>query len=68
MSFEAARPKRLRLLFYASGSERSPRGVSVVVRVGPSVLAMGLQQRPKLDTETYEMEKGDIFSIFLCFC
>ena len=28
-----------------------------MARAGPRVPAMGLQQRPKLDTQTYEMEK-----------
>ena len=47
----------MRLLLYASGVERPARGVPVMVRAGPRVPAMGLQQRPKLDTQTYEMEK-----------
>ena len=58
---EAARPRRMRLLLYASGVERPARGVPVMVRAGPRVPAMGLQQRPKLDTQTYEMEKVDLF-------
>ena len=57
---EAARPRRMRLLLYASGVERPARGVPVMVRAGPRVPAMGLQQRPKLDTQTYEMEKVSI--------
>ena len=54
---EAARPRRMRLLLYASGVERPARGVPTMARAGPRVPAMGLQQRPKLDTQTYEMEK-----------
>ena len=54
---EAARSRRMRLLLYASGVERPARGVPAMVRAGPRVPAMGLQQRPKLDTQTYEMEK-----------
>ena len=54
---EAARSRRMRLLLYASGVERPVRGVPAMARAGPRVPAMGLQQRPKLDTQTYEMEK-----------
>ena len=54
---EAARSRRMRLLLYASGVERPARGVPAMARAGPRVPAMGLQQRPKLDTQTYEMEK-----------
>ena len=54
---EAALPRRMRLLLYASGVERPARGVPAMARAGPRVPAMGLQQRPKLDTQTYEMEK-----------
>ena len=60
---EAARSRRMRLLLYASGVERPARGVPAMARAGPRVPAMGLQQRPKLDTQTYEMEKVRFFSI-----
>ena len=59
---EAARSRRMRLLLYASGVERPARGVPAMARAGPRVPAMGLQQRPKLDTQTYEMEKVCIFT------
>ena len=58
---EAARSRRMRLLLYASGVERPARGVPAMARAGPRVPAMGLQQRPKLDTQTYEMEKVQKF-------
>ena len=50
---EAARSRRMRLLLYASGVERPARGVPAMARAGPRVPAMGVQQRPKLDTQTY---------------
>ena len=64
---EAARSRRMRLLLYASGVERPARGVPAMARAGPRVPAMGLQQRPKLDTQTYEMEKVLGFLGFLAF-